>query len=168
MQMDRARALGITEDVRNVPERQRQILFKRGGRLPRPKMPKGKHLAFSGLIDSAVPGRTDKHPMGVKPGSYVIPSDIVSSIGEGNTAAGAKAFTEMFKTKAPQGFADGGDVEPVDIIAAGGEVVLTPEQVLEVGGGDLEAGHEILDAMVKRIREKTIRTLKALPGPVKN
>lgn len=144
------------------------IPFKRGGRSKAPRMPKGKPLAFSGLIDSAVPGRTDKHPMAVKSGSYVLPSDIVSSVGEGNTAAGAQVFANMFKTKAPQGFADGGDVDPVDIVAAGGEVVLTPEQVAEVGGGDMDSGHQILDAMVKRIRAKTIRTLKSLPGPKKN
>lgn len=142
--------------------------MKRGGTPKALGAPKGKAMVFSGLIDTDVPGRTDKHPMGVKSGSYVLPADIVSSLGQGNSMAGAKALTQMFQTKAPQGFADGGDVEPVDIVAAGGEVVLTPEQVAEVGHGDLETGHRILDGFVKNIRRKTIQTLKGLPGPKAN
>lgn len=129
---------------------------------------KGSGLVFSGLIDTAVPGRTDKHPMAVKSGSYVVPSDIVSALGEGNSKAGAVALLRSFKSQSPQGFSEGGDVEPVDIVAAGGEVVLTPEQVREIGGGDGDRGHAILDAMVKQVRKKTIRTLKNLPGPKRN
>lgn len=51
-----------------------------------------------GPIQSSVPGRTDKLPMDVKSGSYVIPADIVSGMGEGNTAAGQEALNKMFKT----------------------------------------------------------------------
>lgn len=129
---------------------------------------KGSGLVFSGLIDTAVPGRTDKHPMAVKSGSYVIPADIVSAMGEGNSKAGAHAILSSLKTQAPQGFAEGGEVEPVDIVAAGGEIVLTPEQVAEIGGGDGDRGHGILDSFVKQVRAKTIRTLKSLPGPKKS
>lgn len=45
-----------------------------------------------GLLTSSVPGRTDKLPIKVKPGSYVIPADILSSsaLGQGNTMAGGK------------------------------------------------------------------------------
>lgn len=121
-----------------------------------------------GLIDSAVPGRTDKHPMGVAPGSYVIPADVVSGLGEGNTKAGADALYKQFKMGpygAPSKFADGGGVEPVDIVAAGGEIVIPPDRVQEAGGGDIDHGHAILDAMVKHVRSKTIKQLKSLPGP---
>lgn len=47
-----------------------------------------------GLLGSPVPGRTDKLPIKVKPGSYVIPADIVSSsaLGQGNTLAGSKVL----------------------------------------------------------------------------
>lgn len=158
----RKQAVAIALDV---ARRSKSDDMKRGGRSPR--APKGKSMVFSGLIDSAVPGRTDRHPMGVKSGSYVVPSDIVSSLGEGNSKAGAHALAQMFKG-APQGFADGGDVQPVEIVAAGGEFVIPPEQVAEVGGGDVDRGHEILDAFVKRVRSKTIQTLKRLPGPKVN
>lgn len=137
------------------------------GRKSALRLARTKKPVHVGLIDSEVPGRTDKHPMGVAPGSYVIPADIVSGIGEGNTKAGADAFNKMFKL-GPYGtskFADGGSVEPVDIVAAGGEIVVPPDRVKEIGGGDIDHGHNVLDAMVKRVRAKTIKQLRSLPGP---
>lgn len=144
----------------------------------------------SGPIHSPVAGRTDHLPMHVKSGSYVIPADIVSAMGEGNTMAGFKAARRMFaslpysqKAEAygseapmygaeggPYGakFASGGEVNLVPIVAAGGEYVVTPEEVTAVGGGDIDAGHEILDEFVKHFRKKTIKTLQKLPGPKKD
>lgn len=52
--------------------------------------------AKGGLINSAVPGRTDKHPMKVKGGSYVFPADVVSGLGENNTMAGSKMLDGIF------------------------------------------------------------------------
>ena len=62
------------------------------------------------------------------------------------------------------GNADGGKV---DIMAAGGEYVVHPDIVRKLGHGKLRLGHEILDELVKRVRESNIKTLKKLPGPVK-
>jgi hypothetical protein len=56
----------------------------------------------------------------------------------------------------------------VPIVAAGGEYVIHPDQVREVGGGDLELGHAVLDDFVKRMRKELIHTLKKLPGPKKD
>ena len=63
---------------------------------------------------------------------------------------------------------DVGSEETVPIVAAGGEYVLSPEQVMQAGGGDLETGHRVLDEFVKRMREQTVKTLKNLPGPKKD
>ena len=49
-----------------------------------------------GAINTDTPGRTDAHPTHVPPGSYVMPADIVSAIGEGNTAAGQQMLAKMF------------------------------------------------------------------------
>lgn len=141
-------------------------------------------LAHSGMIHSTVPGRTDRIGMGVKRNSYVIPADVVSSVGQGNSMAGANAFNHMFKSgpygaSLPSGggiakpirqkFAEGGEVDkPVDIVAAGGEFVVPPEHVERIGGGDMDRGHEILDRMVHHIRKKTIKTLRKLPAPKKS
>jgi len=153
---------------------------------------------FSGPINTAVPGRTDRHHMNVKNGSYVIPAEVVSGIGQGNTAAGHNAINALFpKTKLHAGHAPkmggvphqakammhqmhmprmampsahGGaaedDPEHPEIVAAGGEHVLTPEQVI-ARYGDLEKGHDILDKLMVMLHEQHIKDLKKYPGPKK-
>lgn len=64
--------------------------------------------------------------------------------------------------------AAGGATEGIPIVAAGGEYVIPPEAVLKIGNGDLDHGHKILDSFVKKMRQKTIRTLQKLPGPKKD
>lgn len=140
----------------------------------------------SGPIHSPVAGRTDHLPMHVHSGSYVIPADIISAMGEGNTMAGFKHMKMMFKgmpyggSKKPYGYssgpygqtigrASGGDVnDAVPIVAAGGEYVLSPDDVRKAGDGDLEMGHRVLDSFVRKMREQTVKTLKNLPGPKKD
>lgn len=93
--------------------------------------------------------------------SYVVPADIVSSLGEGGTAAGYGVLENMFgpaHTKAEHG------ARPA--IVAGGEYVLSPEQVAQIGNGNHELGFSALDSFVKMQRRKHIQQLKALPGPV--
>jgi hypothetical protein len=64
-------------------------------------------------------------------------------------------------------FAEGGETGDIPIIAAGGEYVIHPDQVREVGHGDLEAGHKVLDQFVIHTRKKHIETLKKLKPPKK-
>ena len=114
-----------------------------------------------GPIHSNVAGRTDHLPINVPSGSYVIPADIISAMGEGNTMAGFKYANTVFgvQQNSPKH-------EPVEIVAAGGEYVITPENVADrIGGGDVDAGHKNLDEFVKDYRAKTIKTLSKLPGP---
>jgi hypothetical protein len=143
-----------------------------------------------GPIHSNVAGRTDHLPMHVKSGSYVIPADIISAMGEGNSMAGFKVANSIFKqpfygtsgpgagmpygaSPMPYGAsmphkAEGGEVDTVPIVAAGGEYVIPPEDVVRLGAGDLDHGHSILDEFVKKYRTKTIKTLQKLPGPKKD
>jgi hypothetical protein len=139
----------------------------------------------------------DKIPMNLPSGSFVIPADIPSALGQGNTMAGEKILGAMFKSgpyspgstqsltgKLPKAkgfrtgvdnllgarkrFADGGEVPDdggVDIIAAGGESILYPDQVRAVGHGDLDAGHKVLKQFVLHVRKQNIETLKKLKGP---
>lgn len=71
-----------------------------------------------------------------------------------------------YAAKAAGGPAESDDAVP--IVAAGGEYVISPEEVTHIGGGSIEDGHKILDAFVKKMRKKTIRTLQSLPGPKKD
>lgn len=113
-----------------------------------------------GPIHSNVAGRTDHLPINVPSGAYVIPADIISAMGEGNTMAGFKVANRVFgeQQNSPED-------EPVEIVAAGGEYVISPENVSRIGGGDIDAGHTNLDDFVKGYRAKTIQTLSKLPGP---
>ena len=118
--------------------------------------------AHTGQIRHDGPGRTDTVNMSVPAESFVVPADIVSALGEGNTAHGFKVLQHMFPPTTP-GFADGG---AVPIVSAGGEYVVGPEHVKKVGGGDMKRGHEALKHFVEKVREQTIKTLKKLPKPV--
>lgn len=119
----------------------------------------------SGPVKSVVAGRTDHLPIHVWAGSYVIPADIVSALGEGNTEHGYRVLDLMNK-----GVFDGLNDMPkptgaVPIDIAGGEYVFTPQAVMLFGHGDLDYGHDVLDSFVKQVRAKTIKTLSKLPGP---
>lgn len=135
----------------------------------------------TGPIHSAVAGRTDHLPIGVPSGSYVIPADVVSHLGENNTAAGFVNLKRMFSgiprggseqpynhLGGPYGMKRGGATSSVPIVAAGGEHVLDPDEVRWAGAGDLDMGHKVLDEFVKRIRKECIKTLQKLPGPRKD
>jgi len=145
-----------------------------------PKAPVGKGgekvKLHVGPIHSPVAGRTDHLPMTVPSGSYVIPADIISSMGEGNTMAGFRVAKKIFSrpenymtgNPGAPAFAAGGSAEGVEIHAAGGEYVIHPEDVIYLGGGDMDEGHYELDKFVKMQRAKTVKTLKKLPGPKKD
>lgn len=111
-----------------------------------------------GPIHSAVAGRTDHLPMNVPSGAYVIPADIVSALGEGNTMAGFEILNDMF------GVQKAGDEAPAEIVAAGGEYVIAPASIARMWS-DVESGHRALDGFVTKFRGETVKTLKKLPGP---
>lgn len=140
-----------------------------------------------GLLHSPVPGRTDRLNVNVPNGSYVLPADIVSGLGQGNTIAGARTLDRVFSGAQPYGgkggpygamalpgakghgpgrphFARGG---MVPIVAAGGEYVVPPHVVEALGNGDMKRGHDLLDQFVKTIRAKTVKTTRKLPPPKK-
>jgi hypothetical protein len=165
-----------------------------GGLSFSPKKPAATPKAFRapkatkihvGPIHSPVAGRTDHLPMHVASGSYVIPADIISALGEGNTMAGFKVAKNIFsqpfygsgtpyrESGLPYGVpaphrAEGGEVNTVPIVAAGGEYVIHPRDVVKIGNGSLDDGHKTLDHFVLQMRKKTVKTLKNLPGPKKN
>lgn len=135
---------------------------------------------FHGPLKVAIPGRTDRLPIHVHSGSYVLPADIVSGLAEGNTEAGYEIVKRMIDDQKSKGGSvgmskkyglNGHYHQPrniVPVIVAGGEYILSPEEVELFGEGDLDAGHKVLDSFVKSQRQKTIKTLRKLPGPAKD
>ena len=128
--------------------------------------PGGAKTIHAGAIKAPVAGRTDHLPMHVASGSYVVPADIVSAIGEGNTETGFHILDYMVKIRSDGNAPQAGN--PVPIVAAGGEYVISPLAVVNFGDGDMERGHKSLDDWVKHERASTIKTLQGLPGPKKD
>src|SRR5882762_1247413 len=154
--------------------------------------PMGEHFAArqqfrEGFLHSSVPGRTDRLPISVAGGAYVLPADHVAALGQNNSQAGAKILDAMFhgtpfggkpmrasggvhmprlgQLKMPKMRADGGGTEHhVPIVAAGGEYIIPPEAI-KAKFGDIDRGHQILDRWVTRTRKHHIKTLKRLPPP---
>jgi hypothetical protein len=153
-------------------------------------------LRREGMLNSTIPGRTDKIPLNLKAGSYVLPADIPSALGQGNTMAGGEILKKMFSSgpygmapmrgagrpnmprlnlspqKIPKQFAKkGGKTEDNDshvpIVAAGGEYIVHPDVVRDIGHGSMKAGHSVLDKFVLKVRKHHIETLKKLPPPKK-
>lgn len=146
----------------------------------------------SGFLKSSIPGRTDHIPTQAPAGSYVVPADVISGLGEGNSLAGAKVMQQILASgpwgtpqhqmrgggkgipgapsgrTPPEALAKGGEVgQPTKILAAGGEHIVHPRDVARIGGGNLKRGHEILDRWVVHERKKIAKKMLALPGPKK-
>lgn len=153
--------------------------------------------ARSGLLKSNVAGRTDHLQVRVRHGAYVIPADVVSGVGEGNTLAGSKIILAMFNEPdrdmvpdAPKKAAGGAirskhrhrglfaEKAKQWKRALGGRVPEVP--ILGAGGelvidpediirkfGDLDEGHRILDKWVVKERKNIIKTMQKLKPPVR-
>jgi hypothetical protein len=113
-------------------------------------------------------------------GSYVLPADIVSGLGEGNSEAGMAVIERMIEDAKSRGGRVGmvskyglhghyhTPRSKVPCLVAFGEYILSPEEVEAIGDGDLDAGHKTLDAFVKSQRAKNIKILRKLPAPAKD
>lgn len=119
-----------------------------------------------GPVMGATGGRADELPVSVPSGSFVVPADVVSSLGQGNSVSGMENLKKQFPNSAHMGRASGG-VVPVPIKISDGEFVISPEDVAAIGGGDMAKGHKTLDAMMVKLRKDHIKTLAALPPPSK-
>lgn len=151
--------------------------FKSGGEAN--GVSSAKKMTVGSLV-STVPGRTDLHLTHVPSGSYVIPADIVSGHGQGNTLAGMKFLHKKFGMEEPDAthkLARGGRADehvgrPVKVKLAGGEIVVPPDKVhatmerLFKKKMTLDEAHKKMDSWVRESRKKLRRQLAKLPGPV--
>ena len=145
----------------------------------------------TGYLHGPTPGRADAILTTAPAGSYVIPADVVSGLGEGNSMAGAGVMDRIIRTgphgvqampsarvshgppRAPGLFhqAKGGamgvpDAKPQPVALSHGEYVVQPEFVAQWGRGDHKAGVEAFDRWVVKMRKLIIAKMKKLPGPV--
>lgn len=149
----------------------------------------------NGFLRGLTSGRADAIKTTAPSGSYVLPADVVSGLGEGNSLAGARVISDAL-TSGPWGTglpriahgsgvprstaprppkaAKGGGVQkgasdghPIPVMLSHGEYTISPEQVRAIGKGDQKAGWRILDEFVKEARRRTIAKMKSLPGPAR-
>jgi hypothetical protein len=139
--------------VKSAMDVARAIKRKKGGRV---------HV---GPIVGDTGGRADKVPMSVPDGAYVIPADIVSGLGEGNTGAGMVQLGKMFPKSKPRIMRESPGAVP--ILAADGEFVVSPDSILD-RWDDLDYGHQSLDAWVLHERQQLIETLEGLAPPAQD
>lgn len=125
-----------------------------------------------GAIKGSDPGRTDTIPMKVEDSSYVLPADFISHLGENNSASGLKMAQHLYGEGGvhdePSQRKSGGRTskgKPVECITASGEFVVPPSVIKNIGHGDVDFGHRIMDKLVMMMREDHVKTLKALPRP---
>lgn len=120
-------------------------------------------IVKTGALRHDGPGRTDDLNISVPGESFVLPADVISAMGQGNTEAGLKLLEQIFPSP-PVRRASGGDVP---IAAAGGEFVVGPDHVKRLGQGDMKKGHDNLRKFVIQMREHAIKTLRKLPKPAR-
>lgn len=125
----------------------------------------GKVKVHVGPIIGDTGGRADEVNMSVPSGAYIIPSDVISGLGGGNTLHGMKIIERMFPH--PKGSYGTSKGEPVPIAAAHGEVSISPEQ-LKAKFGDVDHAHKIMDHWVVHERKNIINTMSKLPGPAQD
>lgn len=145
--------------------------FARGGLAPR--MRRARRVGVSGLIKSDTPGRADLVAARLRQGSYVLPADVVSGLGQGNTLAGAKILHATLPEAAEMASAGqvaraaGGmvDDDEIEVKLSGGEFLVSPDQVAAIGQGDVEAGAKALDELVASVREHSQAAVAGMGPP---
>lgn len=146
--------------------------FARGG-LAAPAMRRARRVGAAGLVHSASPGRADLVSARLRQGSYVLPADVVSGLGEGNTLAGAKVLHASLPEAAEMASAGrvaraaGGrvDDDEIEVKLSGGEFLVSPEQVAAIGEGDVEGGARALDELVAAVREHSRAAVDRMGPP---
>lgn len=139
--------------------------FAEGGMVSEPEKPE------STFLHGDTGGRADKIITKSPNGSYIVPADVVSHLGEGNSEAGGKiihAMLSKLEKDRPNKLAIGGspDGKGVPVALSHGEFQVSPRHVALIGHGSLRRGHEILDKWVQQTRDDHIKTLKKLKPPV--
>lgn len=160
--------------------------YARGGMMdneamePMPDREMGPGEPVAGGINSPTGGRADQVEETAEEGTYIVPADVVSALGDGNTEAGKAILDRVVQNLLQRtgaqpgnmgnrgnmgqnpGMARGGSV-PIRV--SGGEYAIPPHVVAAHGGGSHKRGADLLDMKVAEIRARHSAKLKRLPPP---
>jgi hypothetical protein len=115
-----------------------------------------------GYIRSDTGGTADKLSFNVVQDSYVIPADVVSGLGQGNSDAGAKVIAQRYS-----GRLSARTKGNIPVKLSGGEYVISPHVVKRAGRGDIERGVRHFEGVIQRVRNETIDELRNREKPVR-
>jgi hypothetical protein len=121
---------------------------------------------YGGYLHGTTEGRADRLHTDIPAGSYVIPADVVTALGDGNGVAGGAELDKVFHRTAVKR-SGGGGITTVPVALSHGEYVIGPDEVDELGDGDNEKGARRLDEFVLKTRKKYVNKLSKLPPPKK-
>src|ERR1700729_796576 len=119
-------------------------------------------LKEGGPIRGIGKGQQDNIPKDIKQNSYIIDASTVSDIGDGSSQAGFKELENFFSRipSNPVHEKKGGFIKA---LVSNEEFEVLPDQVTALGGGSNQKGAQILENMVKQIREKKRTSGNKLP-----
>jgi hypothetical protein len=124
----------------------------------------GRGEGLAGGYDKAAGGLLSLAKGGMKSGGFVVPADVVSMIGEGNTDAGYSRIKSMIPGATAIKGKDGGQADTVKTSIEGkqparvahGEMYIPPETVKRMGGA------KKLYAMMDRVRQQATGSKKQI------
>lgn len=132
----------------------------------------GSSRSATGALRGTGSGRADNVMLNVRSGSHVIPADVVSAIGKGNSLSGHSLLEKAFpgsssrslrgKRLSKMAMKSGGTVP---VAASDGEFIVSPEDVSDVGNGDAKVGHSLLNQFIKDIRDRTVNSIINMGEP---
>lgn len=128
--------------------------------------------SHGGYVDGDDGGQSDRVPIEMKPGSYVMDGTTDSLLGDGNPRKGAMELLNWQDKALSSGSVnlnDYGDSHRVKAMVSPTETVLKEEFVTHLGKGDNSKGAKLLDDFRKRVRKqkglKTFLPPKSKPIP---
>ena len=142
------------------------ILMKKGGIIPKIDFEE-EEIEYPSRIGYYLKGQTggqdDEVPAEIPDGGYVIPADVVSHAGDGNSEAGALKFDALLRNipkpkgksvnLPPKGKSLASYMMKVPAKVSHGEYVIPPYAVSHAGNGSNEAGALKFDALLRNIRK---------------
>lgn len=147
-----------------MPQQER-FTGKLSGPIRRPYDPKLNIYTDYGTLQPAYAAQGGNLDM--KDGGFVVPADVVSHLGNGDTDAGLKALMSKTRAKPIKGQGDGmSDSIPASINGmrearvASGEAYLDRNEVARIGKGDQKRGSKKLYAMMDKVRKARTGTAK--------
>jgi len=134
-------------------EQQAEQLIRANDKIDRTRSYK-KGGNVKGYYKGGNSGQSDKVLTRVPPNTHIVDATTVSLSGDGNSDNGARVVKDWVNSFQNGHFEQQDQSgKTVPIYVSDGEFEILPDEVLAIGGGDMEKGHRIINSMKKGIRK---------------